>query len=77
MLGRVNDFAFHPDGRVLCVVFEDGQARFLDPHTGAVRQAFKWAKKPKPLYSVAFAPDGLTCAVGSENGKVIVWDVDV
>jgi hypothetical protein len=41
-----------------------------------VRQSFKWAKKPKPLYSVAFAPDGLTCAAGSENGKVILWDVD-
>ena len=76
-LGRVNAFAFHPDGRVLCAVFEDGQARFLDPHTGAVRQSFQWAKKPAPLYSVVFAPDGLTCAVGAEKGKVIVWDVDL
>jgi WD40 repeat protein len=76
VLGRVTDFAYHPDGRVLCAVFEDGQARFLDPRTGTVRQSFKWAKRPKPLHSVAFAPDGLTCAVGSENGKVIVWDVD-
>ena len=76
-LGRVNDFAFHPDGRVLCAVFADGQARFLDPRTGAVRQSFKWLKKSRPLCSVAFAPDGLTCAVGAEKGKVIVWDVDV
>ena len=75
-LGTVNDFAYHPDGRVLCAVFKDGQARFLDPRTGAVRQAFKWTKRPRPLHSVAFAPDGLTCAVGGENGKVIVWDVD-
>lgn len=75
-LGYVHDFAFHPDGRVLCAVFRDGEARYLDPLTGKVRQAFKWSKKPQPLYSVAFAPDGLTCAAGSENGKVIVWDVD-
>jgi WD40 repeat protein len=75
-LGDVNDFAYHPDGRVLCAVFEDGQARYLDPRTGAVRQAFKWSKRPRPLHSVAFAPDDLTCAVGSVNGKVIVWDVD-
>jgi hypothetical protein len=75
-LGTVHDFAFHPDGRTLCAVFSDGQARYLDPHTGEVRQSFKWAKKPQPLYSVAFAPDGLTCAAGGENGKVILWDVD-
>jgi WD40 repeat protein len=75
-LGYAQDFAFHPDGRVLCAVFRDGQAHDLDPLTGTVRQSFKWAKKPKPLYSVAFAPDGLTCAAGGENGKVVIWDVD-
>lgn len=76
-LGAINDFAFHPGGRVICAACADGEARFLDPLTGAVRQSFKWAKKPKPLYSVCFAPDGLTCAVGDESGKVVVWDVDV
>ncbi len=76
-LGPVHDFAFHPAGRVLCAACADGQARFLDAHTGLVRQSFQWAKKPKPLHSVCFAPDGLTCTVGSENGKVIVWDVDL
>jgi hypothetical protein len=75
-LGYVHDFAFHPNGRIICAVFADGEARYLDPLTGKVRQAFKWAKKPEPLYSVAFAPDGLTCAAGSGNGKVILWDVD-
>jgi WD40 repeat protein len=74
--GDVLDFAFHPSGRFLCAACADGQARYLDPITGAVRQSFKWAKKPKPLYSVAFAPDGLTCAAGGENGKVVLWDVD-
>jgi len=57
-------------------VFEDGQARYLDPRAGAVRQSFKWAKKPAPLYSVCFAPDGLTsdaldtpiCILGAERG---------
>jgi WD40 repeat protein len=75
-LGYIHDFAFHPNGRLLCAVFRDGEARYLDPLTGKVRQSFKWAKKPEPLYSVAFAPDGLTCAAGGENGKVILWDVD-
>jgi WD40 repeat protein len=75
-LGEVLDFAFHPDGRVLCAVFADGQARYLDPRSGAVVQSFQWAKRSRPLYSVAFAPDGLTCAAGAASGKVILWDVD-
>jgi WD40 repeat protein len=75
-LGSVRDFAFHPVGHILCAVFADGQARFLDARTGAVHQSLRWAKTTKALYSVAFAPDGLTCAAGA-NGKVILWDVDL
>lgn len=76
-LGYAHDLAFHPSGRFLCAVFADGQARHLNASTGAVAQSFKWSKKLKPLYSVAFAPDGLTCAAGTAGGKVILWDVDV
>jgi hypothetical protein len=72
--GQVNDFAIHPTGQFLCAVFEDGHARYIDPLTGAVRQSFRWGKKP--LYSVAFPPDGLTCAAGGEKGQVVMWDVD-
>lgn len=28
------------------------------------------------LRAVAFAPDGLTCAAGSDTGKVVLFDVD-
>ncbi|MCI0701605.1 MAG: hypothetical protein L0241_11030 [Planctomycetia bacterium] len=74
-LGWVHDFAFHPSGRFLCAVFDDGRARYFDPLTGAIQQTFRWGKKS--LYSVCFAPDGLTCTAGCASGKVIVWDVDV
>jgi WD40 repeat protein len=76
-LGYAHDFAFHPCGNIICAVFEDGHARYLDALTGAVKQSFQWSKKSKPLYSVAFAPDGLTCAAGGENGRVVIWDVDL
>jgi hypothetical protein len=29
------------------------------------------------LVSVAFAPDGALAATGTEDGKVVVWDVDL
>ncbi len=74
-LGEVRDFAYHPSGRVLCAVFEDGEARYLDPQTGAARESFRWSKTP--LHSVCFSPDGLTCAAGGAKGRVVLWDVDV
>jgi WD40 repeat protein len=73
-LGYVRDFAFHPSGHPLAVVDESGHARYLDPATGAVRQSFRWGRTP--LYSVAFSPDGLTCAAGTGAGRVVIWDVD-
>jgi WD40 repeat protein len=73
-LGYAHDLAYHPNGAVLAVVDDTGHARFLDPASGKIRNSFRWAIGP--LYSVAFAPDGLTCAAGGENGQVVVWDVD-
>jgi WD40 repeat protein len=73
--GYLYDFAYHPAGNLLAVVDHEGSARFLDPLTGEVRQSFRWRRGP--LYSVAFSPDGLTCAAGAGGGRVILWDVDV
>lgn len=70
--GTPTDFALSPDQRTVCAVFDSGHARTFDAATGAVRKELRWGKKP--LYSVCFAPDGLTCAAGSTNGRVVFWD---
>ena len=72
--GKPTDFALSPDQRTVCAVFDTGHARTLDAATGAVRKELRWGKNP--LYSVCFAPDGLTCAAGSSNGRVVIWDVE-
>ncbi len=72
--GKPTDFALSPDQRTLCAVFDSGHARTFDAGTGAILKELRWGKKP--LYSVAFAPDGLTCAAGSSNGRVVIWDVE-
>jgi len=72
--GKPTDFALSPDQRTVCAVFDNGHARTFDAATGAVRKELRWGKKP--LYSVCFAPDGLTCAAGGLGGRVVVWDVD-
>ncbi|MCE9563703.1 MAG: hypothetical protein K8U57_16805 [Planctomycetes bacterium] len=71
---HVTDLAYHPDGNTLAVVRSDGTALFVDAQTGAVRKRYAW--KVGQLNSVAFSPDGLTCAAGGEKGQVVVWDVD-
>lgn len=72
--GKPTDFALSPDQRTVCAVFDSGHARTFDAATGAVQKELRWGKQP--LYSVAFAPDGLTCAAGGLGGRVVVWDVD-
>lgn len=73
--GKPTDFALSPDQRTVCAVFDTGHTRTFDALTGAVRKELRWGKKP--LYCVAFAPDGLTCAAGCASGRVVIWDTDL
>jgi WD40 repeat protein len=66
--------AFSPDGARLALACGTGGVRFLDAASGTELQRFHWSIGA--VWSVAFAPDGLTCAAGGENGQVVIWDVD-
>ena len=72
--GEKSAHAFSPDGRLLLTSTDGGACAFHDPVAGEVRAAFDWGIGP--IHSVAFSPDGLTCAAGGEKGQVVVWDVD-
>ena len=71
---QVNAVALTPDGRRLLTASHDGSIRAWDANTGEPGPQFDWGIGP--VTALAFAPDGLTCAAGGLNGKVVVWDVD-
>ncbi len=73
--GHVTGFAFSPDSRLIVTASRNGACSLHEVATGRVVGSFDWGIGP--IHSVAFSPDGLTCAAGGENGQVVVWDVDV
>jgi WD40 repeat protein len=69
-----NHFAFHPAGHILATVGRNGTLSFWDVDTGTQRQEFTW--DDHTLYCLAFSPDGRTCAAGSDEGQIAIWDID-
>jgi WD40 repeat protein len=67
--------AFHPSGRYLAATSNDATVKLYDTETWQVAQTFSW--EIGRLRSVAFSPDGNLAAVGSDTGKIVVWDVDL
>lgn len=53
----------------------DGTVTFWDPDTLQVITRYDW--QLGRLASVAFSPDGTLAAAGTEDGRVVVWDVDL
>ncbi|MCE9563704.1 MAG: hypothetical protein K8U57_16810 [Planctomycetes bacterium] len=73
-LGHVRAIGFTSDGRTAITVSLDCTSRFWDAATGAELRMFQW--QIGRIVTAAFAPDGLTCAAGSVDGRVVVWDID-
>jgi WD40 repeat protein len=65
---------FSPDGRHLATVSGDRATRFWEVGIWGKPKTFEW--NVGKLRDVAFAPDGATAAVASDEGKVVLFDVD-
>jgi WD40 repeat protein len=67
--------AFHPSGRHLAATSNDTTVKLFDTAGWAPGATYTW--QAGKLRSVAFSPDGLLAAAGTDSGKVVVWDVDL
>ena len=82
--GGVRDLAFSPDGSLFAVISLNGGVWLFDQKGNRLRElTFKyrdgkspWAKQEGRPWSMAFAPDSKSIAVGSVNGEVIVWSIE-
>jgi WD40 repeat protein len=70
----VTAVAVHPRGPIACAR-TNGTVTFWDAQTREQIRTLDW--QAGRLVSVAFAPDGALAAAGTEDGKVVVWDVDL
>lgn len=66
-------FAFSADGRYLGVLYQDSVLLY-DTASWTVAKTYSW--KVGKLRTLAFSPDGATAAVGSDKGKVVVFDLE-
>jgi WD40 repeat protein len=69
----VTGMAVHPNGTVACSR-TNGTVCLWDVEKRELVRTLDW--KLGKLMSVAFSPDGTVGAAGTEDGQVVVWDVD-
>jgi len=68
------DTAFHPSGRLLAATSNDTTVKCYDTTTWPLVRTYSW--NIGRLRSIAFSPDGLLAAAGSDTGQIVVWDLE-
>lgn len=66
--------SFAHDGRFLAAVSNDATARVWETQGWREHTTFTW--QIGSLLNIAFAPDGLRAAAGSDRGQIVIWDVE-
>jgi WD40 repeat protein len=72
---QVQDFAVSPDRAHLVVVSNEEVVRIWETRGWGERPGFAW--QIGKLKCIAFAPDGLRAACGSQRGTILIWDWDL
>lgn len=70
----IPDLAFTPDERLLAIARTDGPVEFWDFRESRRIRSYSW--NIGRLSAIAIAPDGLTCAVAGEQGRIVIFDLD-
>jgi WD40 repeat protein len=73
--GDFESFAFHPGGTRLAVI-HGGPTLVKLYDLATLKLVFKFNWKVGALGCVAFSPDGMLGAVGTQDGRIVLWDVD-
>jgi WD40 repeat protein len=70
----IPDLAFSPDERLLAIARTDGPVEFWDFREARMVRSYSW--NIGRLSAIAISPDGLTCAVAGEQGRIVIFDLD-
>lgn len=65
---------YHPSGRRLFATSNDETVQVFDTATWERTGRFTW--NIGKLKAIAVSADGLLAAAGSENGSIVIWDID-
>jgi len=73
--GDYRSYAFHPDGQHFALIFTGPTLiKLFDLKHLKLQHKLNW--RIGKLTSIDFSPTGAVAAAGSEDGKIVVWDVD-
>jgi WD40 repeat protein len=72
---QVRAVGFLPGGNLVLTAAMDGTVRIWNAHTGTEERAFDWGIGKVRIAAVS--PDGTMCAAGGDEGRLVVWDVDL